>query len=245
MFEGSLVESTALLQSRNRWPALLSVAVQAVAALVLIAVPMLHPELLPMHAPALLLAPPPVPHAPPPPPPIQHVRAELSNATAPSMPASQPAHTALIRTALLPTVDTVDTPVSVYTGPRMGGNSLPAGLGIPTATTPPFVSVTPAPAAHVGPVKVSSGVTQGLLIAPIRPEYPAIARTTRTEGTVVVRAIISRTGQIERAEVQSGPIMLHEAALRAVEQARYRPFLLSGQPTEVDTTITIVFRMGG
>lgn len=71
-----------------------------------------------------------------------------------------------------------------------------------------------------------------------------MARITHTEGSVVVDAIISRSGTIESAHVLSGPPMLQGAALAAVRQARYRPFLLDGQPTEVQTTITINFRMG-
>jgi protein TonB len=92
-------------------------------------------------------------------------------------------------------------------------------------------------------LSLSSGVTAGHLIAPIRPEYPAIARTAGVEGTVVIQAIISRTGVIESARVVSGPVMLQRAALDAVHQARYHPFLLNAQPTDVQTTITIVFRM--
>lgn len=97
---------------------------------------------------------------------------------------------------------------------------------------------------QTGPARISSGVIAGLLIAPIRPEYPDIAKITHTQGTVVVDAIISRAGAIESAQVLSGPPMLRAAALEAVRQARYRPFLLNGQPTEVQTTVTIVFRMG-
>ena len=94
-------------------------------------------------------------------------------------------------------------------------------------------------------MSVSSGVLAGYLIAPIHPEYPSIAKAVHVEGTVVIDAIISRTGGIESAHVLSGPPMLQRAALDAVRQARYRPFLLNGQPTEVQTTITINFRMGG
>jgi protein TonB len=72
-----------------------------------------------------------------------------------------------------------------------------------------------------------------------------VSRAAHVEGTVVIDAIISRAGSIESAHVLSGPPMLQAAALAAVRQARYRPFLLNGQPTEVQTTITINFRMGG
>jgi protein TonB len=61
---------------------------------------------------------------------------------------------------------------------------------------------------------------------------------------VVVQAIISKSGKIESAQVVSGPAMLQASALQAVRAARYRPFLLNGQPTEVLTTISIVFRLG-
>ena len=84
-----------------------------------------------------------------------------------------------------------------------------------------------------------------MLISPIRPVYPAIARAAHVEGTVVVEAIISRAGTIESLHVVSGPVMLQNAALEAIREARYRPYLLNGEPTEVQTTITVNFRMGG
>jgi protein TonB len=83
-----------------------------------------------------------------------------------------------------------------------------------------------------------------MLITPIRPDYPVIARTTRTEGTVVIQAIIAKDGRIESAHVISGPPMLLSAALEAVRAARYRPYRLNGEPTEVETTISIIFHLG-
>jgi protein TonB len=84
-----------------------------------------------------------------------------------------------------------------------------------------------------------------MLIAPIRPVYPVIAKAAHVEGTVVVEAVISRKGTIESLRVVSGPQMLQSAALDAIREARYRPFRLNGEPTEVQTTITVNFRMGG
>ena len=84
----------------------------------------------------------------------------------------------------------------------------------------------------------------GNLLAPIQPVYPQVARITRTEGTVIIQAIISKSGRIESARVLSGQPMLQDAALQAVRAARYRPYLLNGQPTEVETTISINFRLG-
>ena len=71
--------------------------------------------------------------------------------------------------------------------------------------------------------------------------YPVIARETGTQGTVVVEATISTTGRIENARAVSGPPLLVHAAVEAVREARYRPFLLNGTPVDVETTIQVVF----
>jgi protein TonB len=83
-----------------------------------------------------------------------------------------------------------------------------------------------------------------MLLTPIQPVYPPIAKAVRLEGTVVLEAVISKAGRIESLHVVSGPDMLRRAALDAVAVARYRPYLLSGEPTDVQTTITVVFRLG-
>ncbi len=82
-------------------------------------------------------------------------------------------------------------------------DGLPDGIGVGVGHGP-VVSVAPArtPAA---PLQVSTGVLQGMLIAPIRPVYPAIAKATGVQGTVVVEAVISRKGTIESLHVVSGP----------------------------------------
>jgi len=82
-------------------------------------------------------------------------------------------------------------------------------------------------------------------MAPIRPVYPAIARAAHVEGAVVVEAVISRGGTIESLHVLSGPVMLQNAAMEAIRAARYRPYRLNGEAVEVQTTITVNFRMGG
>ena len=84
-----------------------------------------------------------------------------------------------------------------------------------------------------------------MLITPIQPVYPAIAKTAHVEGTVVVEAVISRTGTIESLHVVSGPPMLQRAAIDAIQAARYQPYRLNGVPTEVQTTFNVNFRMGG
>jgi protein TonB len=87
-------------------------------------------------------------------------------------------------------------------------------------------------------------VTAGLLLAPIQPVYPVIAKATGVQGTVVLEAIISKAGRIESLHAVSGPPLLRGAALNAVTVARYKPYLLNGEPTEVQATITVVFKLG-
>jgi TonB family protein len=95
------------------------------------------------------------------------------------------------------------------------------------------------------PVKLSEGVLAAQLIARIEPQYPPLARQTRVEGTVRLHAIISRDGNITSLEVISGHPLLVKAALDAVRQWRYRPTMLNGEPTEVETFITVVFQLHG
>ena len=149
-------------------------------------------------------------------------------------------------TALLSRPTAVDIgPEPTLTGIRMGNEpsigSVLAGLG-PSGPAP---NVSRAPTKTTGPVKVSSGVSTGMLLTPIQPVYPAIAKAAGVQGTVVMEAMISKAGRIESLHAISGPPMLRQAALDAVQAARYRPFQLNGQPTEVQTTITVVFQLGG
>jgi protein TonB len=94
-------------------------------------------------------------------------------------------------------------------------------------------------------IRISQGVTKGMLIQKIEPTYPPIARSARIQGQVVLTAIISKTGNIQNLTLVSGHPMLVPAALDAVKQWRYRPFLLNGEPVEVETTVTLTFQLSG
>jgi len=110
-----------------------------------------------------------------------------------------------------------------------------------------FGNATPQPVVKVATPKkiaISSGVATGLLIQQVRPIYPPIAKAARQSGTVVLQATISKSGTIENLKVVSGNAMLQSAALDAVRQWRYRPYMLNGEPVEVDTTINVVFNLG-
>jgi len=94
-------------------------------------------------------------------------------------------------------------------------------------------------------VRISQGVTNGLLIHKVEPPYPMIARSARIQGDVVLRAVIDKQGVIQDLQLVSGHPMLVQAAIDSVKQWRYRPYLLNGQPVEVETTITVIFTLTG
>jgi protein TonB len=99
-------------------------------------------------------------------------------------------------------------------------------------------------AAPNGPVRVSSGVVAGLMDHVVQPVYPLEAKRKHVEGVVVMHALISKTGDIEDLRVISGPPLLTQAAADAVQQWKYRPYLLQGVPVEVETTINVNFTFG-
>jgi protein TonB len=94
-------------------------------------------------------------------------------------------------------------------------------------------------------VRISQGVTKGMLVHQVQPAYPGIAKAARIQGNVVLQAIISKDGSIQDLQLVSGHPMLVPAAIEAVRQWRYRPYLLNGQPVEVETTITVIFSLTG
>jgi protein TonB len=94
-------------------------------------------------------------------------------------------------------------------------------------------------------VRVSQGVSQGLLIHEVRPAYPPLARQARIQGAVVLQAVIGKDGAIQNLHVVSGHPMLTTSAIDAVKQWRYKPYFLNGEPVEVDTQITVNFTLSG
>lgn len=113
--------------------------------------------------------------------------------------------------------------------------------GVPSVATP--VSGSEADAPPRGPVHVSSGVVAGNVISRVNPIYPPDAKSAGIQGTVVLAAIISKEGSVAQLRVVSGPQELQQSALDAVKQWTYRPYLLNGQPTEVQTTITVNYSL--
>ena len=110
-------------------------------------------------------------------------------------------------------------------------------------TSKPAPTVTAAPSNRV--ISVAASIMAGRAISRTPPAYPAFARTARVDGAVVLHATISKAGTIENVSVISGPPMLRQAALDAVRTWRYKPYLLDNEPVQVETTVNVIFVLGG
>lgn len=93
------------------------------------------------------------------------------------------------------------------------------------------------------PVRITSWAADGLLVRKVPPSYPLEAKLVRLEGTVVVKAVIDRSGEVSEVNALSGPPLLESAAVDAVKQWQYHPYAVNGQPVDVETTIEVVFAL--
>jgi len=108
------------------------------------------------------------------------------------------------------------------------------------------VSSTPGDQSHPAVpqrVRVSSGVAVGLLVTKVQPEYPSDAKESRIQGVVLLNVIIDKEGNVENIQLISGHPQLAPAAIEAVRQWKYRPYLLNGNPVEVDTQVQVNFTL--
>ena len=105
--------------------------------------------------------------------------------------------------------------------------------------------VLPAPPAAMIRAYRPSNLLEGSLIRRVEPVYPPLARSARIQGAVVLFAIISKAGTIGQVRVVSGHPLLVPAAIDAVSQWRYRPYILNSEPIEVETQITVNFILAG
>lgn len=125
------------------------------------------------------------------------------------------------------------------TGLAGGRDPVWGGIGVGMNPLPP-----PPPVPVARPPRVSH-MMEGNLIQRVQPVYPQLARQARVQGVVVLRAVISAEGRIENLQVISGHPLLVPAAVEAVRQWRYRPYVLNDQPVEVETQITVNFTLAG
>lgn len=249
MFENSLIDSlgTQTRMGRSRWLIAASLGLQTAVVAGFVAVPLMFPAVLPVvvAAPRLMTVTLPKPKVRVEP--VHVTETHITNTAAITAPHAPTQTVATVRgggvitRSSLPSTGPDDAP-ALASGSGMG-NLFSGGPGLGDLGGPALHVVEAAPARPAGPVRISSGVIAGLLLAPIHPIYPAIAKAAHQQGTVVVTAIIGKDGHIRGLEVVSGPEMLRGSAVQAVQQARYTPYQLNGQATEVITTVSVVFSM--
>jgi len=212
---------------------------------VLVLVPLLFTEALPkQQLMTFLVAPPPPP--PPPPPPaatpvrtVKIVQSDIMNGQL-RTPTKIPEKVQMIKEEEAPPLASMGGVVGGVPGGVPGGQ-MGGVIGGIISSTPVAVPKVAAPQR----VRVSQGVSQGLLIKKIQPPYPPLARQARIQGQVVLQAEISKDGSIQNLRLISGHPMLAPSAIEAVKQWRYKPYYLNGEPVEVETQITVIFSLSG
>jgi protein TonB len=244
MFEDSLMESAGKIKTKQKATTAISFILQILLIGVLVLIPLVFTEALPkQQLMTFLVAPPPPP--PPPPPPAVEIKVVKPRATDLDngqlrTPTAIPKKVAMIKEDEPPPTTGVAGVVGGVPGGVPGG-AMGGVLGGIIGNAPAVVPKAATPQR----VRVSQGVSQGLLVHQVKPVYPALARQARIQGTVVLQAVISKTGDIEGLHLVSGHPMLAPAAIDAVKQWKYKPYFLNGEPVEVETTINVNFTLAG
>ena len=237
MFEDSTFESTGRIKTRSRRWMFAALALNGSILIALVLVPLIYPNALPSHMMPSLLVAPAAPQSQTPPPPA-HARATPHDF-------SEFNEGRITAPPRIPTTIRIPTgPEQPFAGPNI---ALDSGTGIPGGDGSPFGNgraCNHRPFAR--PLKQSvclQSLSEGFLIYKSIPQYPIIAKSVGVQGTVVLQAIISKAGTIENLQIISGPQMLQQAAIDAVKNWRYRPYLLNNQPVEVETTVSVIFKL--
>jgi periplasmic protein TonB len=247
MFADSILQYSGQRQ-RQTWATAASFVVQCIMLGVLMLIPLYFTETLPKsQLLTFLIAPPP----PPPPPPaeqqvarvMKQIESDLLSSGGLRTPSKIPQKVEMIKEEEAP-------PPMPGAGGVVGGvpGGIPGGqlggviggiVNASSAFVPKLQTAVPQR------VRISQGVTSGLLLRKVQPPYPALAKAARIEGSVVLKAIIDKEGNITDLQLVSGHPMLVPAAIEAVRQWKYKPYLLNGQPVEVETTVTVIFTLVG
>jgi periplasmic protein TonB len=245
MFEDSLIESGGKLKTKRGQTSVIAFIIEAIIVGIMVLIPLIFTEALPKtQLMTFLVAPPP---PPPPPPPaaapvhvVKQIQTDIVNGQL-RTPTKIPDKIKMVQE------DEAPPPMAATAGVVGGvpggvpGGSMGGVIGSVLSSTPTVAPKIATPQR----VRVSSGVVSGLLVRRVNPTYPPLARQARIQGVVLLQAQISKTGDIENLTLISGHPMLAPAAIEAVKQWKYRPYLLNGEPVEVDTQIQVNFTLAG
>src|SRR5437660_7629158 len=245
MFEDSLLESGGRLKTKRGRTTTVAFRFEMALVGILVLIPLVFTEALPhQQLMTFLVAPPP---PPPPPPPaaapvkvVKQIQSDIVN--------GQLRTPTKIPKKILENLKEDEAPPTMAASGVVGG--VPGGVpgGQMGGVIGGIISSTPVAVPKVATpqrVRVSQGVSTGLLVRKVNPNYPPLARQARIQGTVVLQAEISKDGSIQNLRLISGHPMLAPSAIEAVKQWRYKPYYLNGEPVEVETQITVIFSLSG
>jgi periplasmic protein TonB len=241
MFADSLLDSAWAHRSHRSWTTLISFSMQALLVGAVLTIPLLYPERLPSFhrmRPEMIG-----------PPPWQDSAPKIEQPHGGSLVVKSASGLILMTPRRIPRGITPDTGAPVGPPPELLARNGP-GDG-PPGVPDGFVNSTGGGNALVIPPRPiirrppTSHVMEGNLVHRAEPTYPPLAIQTRTQGQVVLQAMIRREGKIENLQVISGHPFLVKAAIDAVRQWRYQPYVLNGEPVEVETRVTVNFVLSG
>lgn len=236
MFGDTLLESSSAPRKGKRWPMATAFTAEAIVGGLLVIIPLLSTGVIPVSARVPIYTPvKPVKLEP-----VERVRTEHTPAAGPA--SSGPRTTAVFtfnnqQSTIFnhPQVEPIGEPP--VPGPPGGGGESDKKLSDFMSDGPSKSNVK-----FGGPKRITSQLSEGQLLNRVEPVYPHIAAISGIQGQVKLHAIIGRDGRVQSLNVISGHPLLAHAALEAVEQWRYRPYVLNGESVEVETLITVNFK---
>jgi protein TonB len=232
MFRESLLDSSPMRRHGTRWPMAAAFVLESVAAGLIIMVPLLTTGIIPVSAR--------VPHVAP----LQMVRVVQELPYSDAIRGSAPHGPAVSVVPVSNNPDAIhygrpqtETNSNVDLNFKFGSGENPVTDLTACTNCIPIMQ----PPIHEKPIAISH-LSEAQLVYRVEPVYPRMAVLANMQGEVKLHALIAKDGSIQSLSLSSGPPILARAALDAVRQWRYRPYILNGQPVEVETFITVNFR---
>jgi protein TonB len=244
MFEDSLIESGGRLKTKRGRTSVVAFTIEFMIIGVMVLIPLIFTEALPKGTSMFMLVAPPPPPPPPPPPAaavvhVRQVQTDIVNGEL-RTPTKIPQKIKMIQEDEAPPAMASTGVVGGVPGGVPGG-SMGGVIGSVLSSVPVAAPKMATPTRF----RVSQGVVSGLKVRDVKPNYPPLAKAARIQGVVVLQAQISKDGSIENLQLISGHPMLAPAAIEAVKQWKYKPYLLNGEPVEVETTVQVNFTLAG